>query len=151
MRYKNGYAKYNDFIYFGCYPFKKVLNSLSSEGVGMVWNLLEEEDSCHKAEREIIQNVIWTPIADYSIPHDGESFIQDLNKVAGFVRNGGKVFVHCMGGRGRTGMVLACLLMELEGLYPETALALTKVLCNGPEEESQKEFVVWVNSKIKDK
>jgi ADP-ribosyl-[dinitrogen reductase] hydrolase len=63
------------------------------------------------------------PIVDLKVPNAAfERAWRDAGKsVRGALRNGAKVVVHCRGGRGRSGLLAARLLVEL-GADPETAI-----------------------------
>jgi ADP-ribosyl-[dinitrogen reductase] hydrolase len=62
------------------------------------------------------------PIRDVSVPRDAAHLGEILLTIDRRIREGGAVFVHCWGGVGRTGLVIACWLQE-HGRTPEDALA----------------------------
>ena len=59
--------------------------------------------------------VIHLPIKDFSIPkmEDLQKVVQQIQEVA---KKGDNVLVHCFSGKGRTGLVLACLAKEVLNL-----------------------------------
>ena len=66
-------------------------------------------------------NVLLAPVEDYYL-----SSLQNLRRVMDFLRGsderGEKVVVHCSGGSGRTGHVLAAWLVHARGLEPRAAI-----------------------------
>lgn len=68
------------------------------------------------------------PLEDQKDMSDAQ-LIAILNIVMGLLAEGRRVFIHCAGGHGRTGMVVACLLMCLyPDMVAEDALYLTQCL-----------------------
>jgi ADP-ribosylglycohydrolase len=61
------------------------------------------------------------PIRDISVPSDAEHLAEILFAIDRRIRQGGIVYVHCRGGVGRTGLVVACWLQE-HGRTPDSAL-----------------------------
>ena len=61
------------------------------------------------------------PIRDISVPSDAEHLAEILFAIDRRIRQGGIVYVHCRGGVGRTGLVVACWLQE-HGRRPDSAL-----------------------------
>jgi protein-tyrosine phosphatase len=84
-------------------------------------------------------NLIHIPIKDYSAPSN-DDFNEKLNSVYNLLKNKENIFVHCMAGHGRTGMIIALLLMKF-GYSATEALAIVKKECHGPETEVQVNFV----------
>jgi hypothetical protein len=93
------------------------------------------------------------PIRDISVPIDAESLAEILFAIDRRIRQGGAVYVHCRGGVGRTGLVVACWLQE-QDRTPDTALSelsakwKTVKKSSGQQSESPetREQVDWVKS-----
>jgi protein-tyrosine phosphatase len=85
-----------------------MLNRLKSQGIGTIVVLLEPQIciSFRISERYKDFEVVYYPIEDYGIPSTMESF-DDLMDVMHLRLQGHGVFVHCFGGNGRSGMVIA--------------------------------------------
>jgi protein-tyrosine phosphatase len=62
------------------------------------------------------------PIPDVSVPRAAADLDEILLTIDRRIREGGTVYLHCWGGVGRTGLVLACWLQE-HGRTPDDALA----------------------------
>jgi ADP-ribosyl-[dinitrogen reductase] hydrolase len=62
------------------------------------------------------------PIRDLSVPSDSDHLAKILFAIDRRIREGGVVYVHCWGGVGRTGLVVACWLQE-HGRIPDDAMA----------------------------
>src|ERR1700686_2520928 len=62
------------------------------------------------------------PIRDISVPSDSEHLAEILFAIDCRIREEGAVYLHCWGGVGRTGLVVACWLQE-HGRSPDDALA----------------------------
>lgn len=88
-------------------------------------------------------------IADYSVP-SASRMQQILDAIGQAVASGGRLYLHCHGGAGRTGTVAGCLLVA-QGLPAEQALDLIarkwQVVAKrvhspiSPETDEQREFV----------
>lgn len=127
-------------IYFGPMPSANTLSQLKANGITTIVNLMEELPSVREVEEKQFK-VIHCPVRDFSIPNKKE-FIKCLQKIYNELQAGEVIYVHCFGGRGRTGMALSGLLMMTDGLSPRTALSLTESLCGGPEMQDQKDFII---------
>jgi protein-tyrosine phosphatase len=64
-----------------------------------------------------------------------------LQIVTETLKAGGRAFIHCFGGVGRTGMGLAAIKIHLDSMTPEQALTFTKKYCGGPETKTQINFI----------
>ena len=62
------------------------------------------------------------PIRDYSVPQRPDVMRRILDTINANVKQGGVTYVHCWGGIGRTGLVVACWLQE-QGRTADEALA----------------------------
>ena len=86
--------------------------------------------------------VIWFPIQDQSIPALMTDFHKVVAKINDLVKSGRTVVVHCMGGLGRTGLVVAGCLVSLLNISPEEAVILTRKVREGAIQTSeQKEYI----------
>jgi protein-tyrosine phosphatase len=139
---------------FGRYPSQEDVEELESEGVTHFIDLtclseeLEEYDNAHS-------KYIYYPIIDTHIPHDNmENFHKFICKICKIFWTGGKMYIHCKGGHGRSGLVVACILCCLYGCDAETALTKTNKYhserlimkekwrnLGSPQNNTQKDFV----------
>ena len=78
------------------------------------------------------------PIGDISVPRDAEYLVEILFAIDRRIRQGGAVYVHCWGGVGRTGPVVACWLQE-HGRTPEAALKELNTLWKTTEKGTWRE------------
>lgn len=129
------------FLYYGPMPTYNELLSLKKKKVDIIWNLAKELGALARYEKNIAPEVIRGNVSDYSVPSDMNKFMSQVNHVAAALKAGKKVFVHCHGGRGRTGMVLAALKIAVDKVDPKKALKLVDSLVDGPDTKEQEEFV----------
>jgi ADP-ribosyl-[dinitrogen reductase] hydrolase len=92
------------------------------------------------------------PIQDISVPSDSEHLAEILLAIDSRIREGGVVYLHCWGGVGRTGLVVACWLQE-HGRTPDDALAelnarwsTVEKIYRKPESPETPVQVSWVES-----
>lgn len=135
-------------VFFGPCPLEDIYPMLKDEDVSVIWNLAEELSDVAEKEKRHFEHVIHTKIPDFSIPKSKEEFLSDLESVFDFAVSGRIIFVHCLGGRGRTGMALAALAMYLNGLSAEKALGFAHKNCGGPEMECQKDFIYEISNNL---
>ncbi len=111
---------------FGCYPIQEQVLMLEKNGVKHFINLTEPHEKGIKPYTlSTGSTYISYPIKDHSTPSDWESFGRFLLVLEKMGAKRGKIFIHCRGGHGRAGMVVACLLCKLKGLSPQQALEET--------------------------
>ena len=98
---------------FGAWPTQEQIKTLVDWGLDVIVNLASEN------ERNVVpysldeyRNVtlINYPITDLSIPSDKISFCSLVVKVCDFLSVGKKVYIHCKGGHGRSGMLVAAVI-----------------------------------------
>lgn len=126
-------------IWYGpCYGSADDMNAsfsfLKENDVSVIWNLLEDDTIAQLEAKSFY--VIHTPIEDFSIPLDPKVFHSDAKRIRNLLKAGRNIYVHCMGGHGRTGMVILYL-MVIEGRDPIDSLYLVKDLVKGPETKGQ--------------
>lgn len=108
----------------------------------IIWNLSEELEFLVTDEKHYAKEVLFANIEDYGIPDDDVEFNKQLTLVVNTLRVGGKVFMHCFGGHGRSGLGLAAIKIMLDKLAVKDALAFADMHCNGPETEEQKQYIL---------
>jgi protein-tyrosine phosphatase len=148
----------------GCYPGDSVpaeadkkLDGLASAGILHVVNLMEEGETNRQGEPFVPYqphflargiDCVRIPIQDFSTPTVDHMRVI-LDDIDAAIGGAAPTFVHCWGGRGRTGTVVGCYLVRHGLRHPEHALgAITELqagcagtLSPSPESEPQREFV----------
>jgi protein-tyrosine phosphatase len=135
-------------------PENRKLEKLHVAGVTAFVDLTEPGELPSYSHR---LTAIWGPdgvrharfgIPDRRIPTDPAVMVAALDHLQDGLKAGHRMYLHCMGGVGRTGMTVACLLVR-GGLAPDTALDVVAALFDrtpkrhrrAPETEIQREFV----------
>ncbi|HHX64458.1 MAG TPA: phosphatase [Chloroflexi bacterium] len=85
------------------------------------------------------------PIPDFGVPADRGAFAARVEEAAGWLREGGRVLVHCGAGIGRTGMFAVGVLIAL-GLDHAHALARVEEAGSYPERDAQRDLLTWYAS-----
>jgi protein tyrosine/serine phosphatase len=116
--------------------------------ISCIFNLAKELNFLYDMEAIYANEVILGNIKDFSIPENMDLFIEQINKLANYLTNGENVYVHCMGGHGRTSMVIVCLLYIFTDLTKEQIFEKVKLEVKGPETDRQIEFVNLVLNKL---
>ena len=123
-------------------PNADIYAALTSDEVDIWWNLAVELGDLVPTMRQHAAEVLEARIPDYGVPTDVPAFAEQLDRVVSILGCFGHVHVSCYGGRGRTGLALACIRMRLEEEAPEAALAAARDASGGPETDAQARFVV---------
>ncbi len=143
----------NDFL-AGCYPGApelptalRKLSSLIDSGIRRVINLMEPEETDHQgnlfesyepvltrlaAERGITVDCVRISIPDQCVT-TRETMRRILDTIDASIENGMPVYVHCWGGKGRTGTVVGCWLAR-HGIAngPEALMQVRRLRRNDP-------------------
>lgn len=135
------FAKVNDDYYRGGQPFGEDYAHLAALGVKTVVNLTNEADGRGEEKKLVEQygmQYLNIPMTTRKTPTDAE--------IAAFlaaVDQEGDVYVHCVGGRHRTGVMTAIYRMTKDGLNGEQAFSEMKQYKYGPDflHPEFKEFV----------
>jgi protein-tyrosine phosphatase len=96
------------------------LSKVKQQGIKRVVNWQKENDDRHKASA-LSLNELYLPVLD-NTPPTPRQLKRFLDFVVDAARHGQKVFVHCLTGRGRTGVAIAAYRMALYGWNPQQAL-----------------------------
>lgn len=96
---------------FGSYPTQDIVNSMENFGVRFFVDLT------NKTEKKITQyktqhTYINFPIKDNSVPESDNAFVKFIYNLMFHIsrlKENEKMYIHCKGGHGRSGLVVACL------------------------------------------
>lgn len=92
--------------------------------------------------RERGAQVLHYPIVDVSVPTNSATFRVLIERLYAQVQAGEQILVHCKGGLGRTGLVVACLLVRL-GHEAAAAVRITRETRKGTIQTSLQEQWVY--------
>lgn len=112
---------------FGSFPTQEAVNELEREGVRFFINLTynhEKKITPYKTNYEYIN----FPIPDQRTPPNWDifaKFILQISKIIVHLKPRELVYIHCKGGHGRSGVVVACLLCYIFNMSPNDALEHT--------------------------
>ena len=112
---------------FGGYPTQESVDTLEENGVRYFIDLTcpgEHRITPYETKYEYSQY----SIRDHNVPDDWHSFAQFILKTCNLVKKldpGERIYLHCKGGHGRSGLVVACILCYLYKILPNEALRLT--------------------------
>jgi len=124
----------DDRLYFGGYPSKQLFEWMMQDKfthfidltTDHERNLLQfryDKDMTFEGNQPVIINL---PIRDNSIPCDNDLFktlLRDTYEI--LKKKDTKIYVHCKGGHGRSGMMIACLLVYMFDIPSNKSLGLT--------------------------
>lgn len=112
---------------FGSHPTQHAVEELEDEGVRYFIDL-----TCPGESKITPYNTRYFyqryPIRDHNAPTDWNSFatlILTICNIIKHLKDGEMIYVHCKGGHGRSGIVVACTLCQLYKIPPHEALTLT--------------------------
>ena len=109
-------------VILGALPFASDVEALHELGVTGVINMcVEYRGPIAQYDRVGIEQ-LWLPTVDFT-PPTLESISQGVEFLDRHVSAGGKVYVHCKAGRGRSATVLLCWLMHRHQMTPEQGSA----------------------------
>ena len=130
----------------GCYPGDEdpavaaaKLRGLAQAGIRTIVNLMVPGETSHGGKqfsdytemaRDLGMTVVSHPIPDFGTV-DSTTMSSILDAIDGSVAGGNPVYVHCWGGRGRTGTVVGCWLVRHGRATPATAIRVIKQLRSG--------------------
>jgi protein-tyrosine phosphatase len=129
-------------------PHGKILDEYRCAGVRMVVILAEQDEILQAANIDLPRvyaeqgmKVISVPIPDFGVPRSS-GFSLQIFKVIRAVKEGCSVAVHCHGGRGRTGLFLACMAKQLNGMPADQAIQwVREFIPEAVETQEQVRFV----------
>lgn len=112
---------------FGSYPSQEEVIELEKFNVKYFIDLTAINES-KITPYETKNKYIKYPITDRQIPKDWKTFsrmIVGVCRIIESLKEDEKIYIHCRGGHGRSGIVVACILCYLHNMHPEDALIHT--------------------------
>lgn len=115
------------------------LSDLYQAGVRGIISLLEDETGLNEYRAKGFETQ-WTPVAD-----DGVPTTEQVEELVAFVdeqiAKDHPVAIHCVGGRGRTGTLLAAYLISKGATYEEAMDRIDEAQPNAIRKEFQRKFL----------
>lgn len=111
---------------FGSFPTQETVELLEKDGVRYFFDLTEEKEKLTPYRTNY--NYVNFPIPDRDIPRNWFEFVKFIVRVSNIIERleeGEKIYLHCKGGHGRSGVVVACVLCYLFKMKPDMSLYLT--------------------------
>ena len=112
---------------FGSFPTQDEVNNLETLGVRCFIDLTNTQE--HRTiPYSTKYKYIKYPIVDRHIPADWKSFAQlivEICRIIYSLKDQEKVYIHCKGGHGRSGILVACILCHHLNISPYEALQKT--------------------------
>lgn len=146
---------YKDIGLFGSWPTQEQANQLADWGLDYFICLANEKEY---GITPYITNipVINFNIPDRQIPYDKQGFTSLIVHISKLLENGKKIYIHCKGGNGRSGMTVAATLMYINKISPEEALEQTiqshakrEIISakrvNNPLSNKQKQYIHYIS------
>jgi protein-tyrosine phosphatase len=124
------------------------LDRIADRKIGVLATLLQPHELAHykvptlfsEAEKRGMQLEPF-PILDVHTPTDMAATRAYVRKLIERLKHGENIALHCAGGKGRTGLIAACLLVEL-GMAAEEAIKTVRIARHGTiETKDQENFV----------
>ena len=123
LRIRHWYDRVTPAVWLGALPCPRDVPRLAEMGITAVVNTCEEYSGPRAAYRRYGIEQLRIPTVDFTHPR-----LSDVTAAVDFMQSriagGGKVYVHCKAGRGRSATVVACWLMAAQGLNRDQAQAL---------------------------
>lgn len=110
--------------FFGGYPNAEQFDELLRTGVKVFVDLTTEKEKQFLPFVYPVRDIqyISFPIIDNQVPKQKKPFLDLVYQVADMLKKQEKVYIHCKGGHGRSGVLVASILCYLHNIPPEQAI-----------------------------
>ena len=145
-----------DKAFFGPYPSHEYVKEYEENGVKFFIDLTFSDEK-NIVPYKTNYTYINYPIPDRRIPTNWKKFSNLIVRIANILKllnSNEKIYIHCKGGHGRCGILVACMLCYLYNISPSEAIDKTTIYHNtrknmkekwkkigSPQTRSQKHFV----------
>lgn len=112
---------------FGSFPTQETVELLENKGVRVFVDLTDSNEQKTEPYNTKYKYIKY-PIEDWQIPQDWMSFAQliiEISQIINDLKHDHLIYIHCRGGHGRSGMLVASILCYYYGLSPEDAIKQT--------------------------
>jgi protein-tyrosine phosphatase len=147
---------------FGAYPTQHQIYELEKWGVDLIVNLTSRYEKKIKAYSTTVKTINFI-ISDNKAPENILEFCALIIHITKLINQNQKIYIHCKGGHGRSGVLVASILCYKYRIMPHDAIQLT-TKCHStrpihalrpkmneywknkgsPQTEEQKQFVVSI-------
>jgi len=117
-----------DSLYFGGYPSKEWFKQLIDFGITYFVDLTTNAEKNNLEYNYTFANTIFFPIRDNHTPLNLDNYLRFIIQISNLVERKEKIYIHCKGGHGRSGMVVASLMSYLENMLPKDAIERTTMI-----------------------
>ena len=100
------------------------------QGIRAIISLERLQPKDLETAKELGFQLVTVPILDFT-PGSPAQREQVLTAIDTFQKIGLPTLVHCKGGLGRTGMILALYLVQFKGVQPQVAVSKIRTICPG--------------------
>jgi len=154
----------NNKAYFGSYPTQESVEILEEHGVRIFVDLTTLSESKIIPYKTKYMYISF-PINDHHTPKSEKTFIDLIYRLVYIITNtplSDKMYIHCKGGHGRSGVVVACIYCLMFNKTPMNAISYTTKCHNNrknmrdkwrnigsPQTETQKIFVCKICTYLK--
>ena len=141
---------YRSAMPYGLYDREeRVFPAYLDADIAVVVALAESSEIIEKSGRDLLKfyqqqemGVLHMPVQDYNVP-DSSLLVQTVEEALDLVNQGNNIAIHCSGGIGRTGMLLACMAKQVFHLDGDEAIAWVRKFVPGAvETDSQRQLVI---------
>jgi atypical dual specificity phosphatase len=128
-------------------PKKEDLQDLSNAGIKSIVCLLEDNSNIQNYNESGFKN-LWLPVADDKAPT-----FEQVEKLVEFIdeqnKNNNPVAIHCQGGKGRTGTLIASYLIAKGASFEEAMNQIEDNQPNAIKKDFQINFLKELSNKVK--
>lgn len=108
---------------FGSYPTTNRAKELEDNGIVQYIDLTLDNEVEEKYTTD--KPILYFPIIDRQVPINIYKFCKFILELVDIINSKKKIYIHCRGGHGRAGLVVACLLCYINKLSPAESITQT--------------------------